>query len=223
MFADQVEDVTGGIDIVPEEESQGTPLERLTRHWMNERHAPDILAAQEDLLTNLLDHLRRQSEAVQLLRGDPSTSEEEHMRIMLVQTEIEQVKFIVRSYVRTRLFKIEKYARFVTTNAEIQTRLTAAERDHASRHAKITDQYFHLSVLQSLPEKQSHLDDNPLFVPPIITEPDKSRPVFVHALRRCPRIRLPDGATLDMEKGHISLMPYSVVEHLVARGEVELV
>ena len=47
-------------DILQEEESQGTPLERLTRHWMNERHAPDILAAQEDLLTNLLDHLRRQ-------------------------------------------------------------------------------------------------------------------------------------------------------------------
>lgn len=60
MFADQFEDVTGGIDIVPEEEYQGTPLEQLTRHWMNERHAPDILAAQEDLLTNLLDHLRRQ-------------------------------------------------------------------------------------------------------------------------------------------------------------------
>ena len=47
-------------DIYPEEEYQGTPLEQLTRHWMNERHAPDILAAQEDLLTNLLDHLRRQ-------------------------------------------------------------------------------------------------------------------------------------------------------------------
>jgi GINS complex subunit 4 len=117
------------VDVVfpEEEESQGTPLEQLTRHWMNERHAPDILIAQEDLLTNLLDHLRRQvrlnvllmfsnsfnnivchgqSEAVQLLRGDPSTSEEEHMRIMLVQTEIERVKFIVRSYVRTRLFKV---------------------------------------------------------------------------------------------------------------------
>ena len=43
-----------------EEEPLGTPLEQLTRHWMNERHAPDILSAQEDLLTNLLDHLRRQ-------------------------------------------------------------------------------------------------------------------------------------------------------------------
>jgi GINS complex subunit 4 len=78
-------------------------------------------------------------------------------------------------------------------------------------------------VLQGLPEKQSHLDDTPLFVPPMITEPDKTKPVFVHAMQRCPRVRLPDGATLDMEKGHISLVPFIVVEHLVARGEVELI
>ncbi|KAJ3482686.1 hypothetical protein NLJ89_g12123 [Agrocybe chaxingu] len=221
-LADEDED-RRAVDLFPDTEPLGTPLEQLTRYWMNERHAPDILPAQEDLLTTLLDHLRRQSDAVQLLRGDPSTSEEEHFRIMLVQTEIERVKFIVRSYVRTRLFKIERYARFIMTNADVQTRLTAAERDHASRHAKITDQHFYLSVLQSLPDKQAHLDDTPIFVPPMITEPDKSRPVFVHALQRCPRIRLPDGATLDMEKGHISLVPYAVVEQLVARREVELV
>ncbi|KAF9530665.1 hypothetical protein CPB83DRAFT_850071, partial [Crepidotus variabilis] len=212
----------GRPDAFPEDEPKDTPLDRLIRHWMNERHCPDILPAQEDLLAHLLDHLRRQSEAVQLLRSDPSTSEDEHMRIMLVQTEIERVKFIVRSYVRTRLFKIERYANFVRTNGEIQTRLTAAERDHALRHAKITDQHFVSSVLQGLPETQSHLDDTPLFVPPMITEPDKSRPVFVHALQRCPRITLPDGAKLEMDKGHISLMPYNIVEQLVARGEVEL-
>lgn len=37
-----------------------TPLEQLTRHWMNERHAPDILPAQDVLLSSLLDHIRRQ-------------------------------------------------------------------------------------------------------------------------------------------------------------------
>ena len=83
---------------------------------------------------------------------------------MLVQTEIERVKFIMRSYVRTRLFKvrlispvflyivwllilnligkIEKYARFITSNAEVQRRLTAAERDHASRFAAIFFRFF---------------------------------------------------------------------------------
>ncbi len=43
-----------------EEDIVETPLEQLTRHWMNERHAPDVLPAQEALLAALLDHLRRQ-------------------------------------------------------------------------------------------------------------------------------------------------------------------
>lgn len=33
-------------------------------------------------------------------------SEEEHYMTMLVQTEVERIKFVVRSYVRTRLFKV---------------------------------------------------------------------------------------------------------------------
>ncbi|KAJ3504360.1 hypothetical protein NMY22_g17952 [Coprinellus aureogranulatus] len=37
-----------------------TPLEQMMRHWLNERHAPDILPAQEELLAGLLDHLRVQ-------------------------------------------------------------------------------------------------------------------------------------------------------------------
>ncbi len=35
-------------------------LPELVRHWMNERHVPTILAAQEQLLDLLLDHIRRQ-------------------------------------------------------------------------------------------------------------------------------------------------------------------
>lgn len=59
-MAPAAQEVERGAMVFDEEEPLGTPLEQLTRHWMNERHAPDILPAQEDLLTNLLDHLRRQ-------------------------------------------------------------------------------------------------------------------------------------------------------------------
>jgi hypothetical protein len=44
------------VEDLPEE----TPLQQLIRHWMNERHAPDILPAQQVLLAGLLDHIRRQ-------------------------------------------------------------------------------------------------------------------------------------------------------------------
>ena len=71
--------------------------------------------------------------------------------------------------------------------------------------------------------------------------PDVTRPVFVHALQDCPPVVLPEwvcsflptlthlssgwfsGTRHEMTKGHVSLTHFSVVEHLVARGEAELV
>ena len=41
-------------------DEEETPFQQLTRHWMNERHAPDILPVQEMLLGRLLDHIRKQ-------------------------------------------------------------------------------------------------------------------------------------------------------------------
>lgn len=44
------------------------------------------------------------------LRADPQTSEEEHFRLVLVQTEMERAKYLVRSYVRVRLHKVSEGA-----------------------------------------------------------------------------------------------------------------
>jgi GINS complex subunit 4 len=96
-----------------------------------------------------------QTDTVQALRGDPDSSEAEHARIMLVQTEVERVKFVVRSYIRTRLYKerfsfclslssrlylmhathlqIEKFARYIAASPEAQERLSQTELDHAKR------------------------------------------------------------------------------------------
>lgn len=51
-----------------------------------------------------------QQKMVDTLRSDPQTSEEEHFKLVLVMTEMERVKFLVRSYVRTRLWKVSPTA-----------------------------------------------------------------------------------------------------------------
>jgi hypothetical protein len=48
---------------------------------------------------------------VTTLRSDPATSEEEHFKLVLVQTEMERVKYLVRSYVRCRLSKVGPVSR----------------------------------------------------------------------------------------------------------------
>jgi len=130
-----IQDAFGGSDanILPQEVAEETPFQQLIRHWMNERHSPDILEGQELLLGRILDHVRKQSDDVQLLRADPDSSEDEHFRIMLVQTEVERVKFVVRSYIRIRLHKIEKYARWISATPEAHEKLSKAELDHARR------------------------------------------------------------------------------------------
>jgi hypothetical protein len=37
-----------------------TLFQQLVRHWLNERHAPDILPVQAEVLGALLDHIHRQ-------------------------------------------------------------------------------------------------------------------------------------------------------------------
>ncbi|KAI0919717.1 hypothetical protein AcV5_001703 [Taiwanofungus camphoratus] len=209
--------------IVSQDMAEETPFQQFIRHWMNERHSPDILPGQEMLLGRILDHVRKQSDDVQLLRADPDSSEDEHFRIMLVQTEIERVKFVVRSYIRTRLHKIEKYARWISATPEVHEKLSKAELDYARRYARLVEYHFTQSVLQSLPPEQRSLEDNMVFMPPMIPEPDKLRPVFAHARQLCPPVRLPDGTTMTMEKGQISLTPFYVIEQLLLRGEAELV
>ena len=86
---------------------------------------------------------------------------------MLAQTEIERVKFVVRSYVRTRLSKvprfhlfriglitdlrqIEDYARWISSNPSLHERLSETELKHAQGYAEH-------GVLPSHP---THTDDH---------------------------------------------------------------
>jgi hypothetical protein len=50
-------DVSASIDL---DDAQELPLQKLIRHWMNERHAPDILPVQAELLSGILDHVHKQ-------------------------------------------------------------------------------------------------------------------------------------------------------------------
>ena len=42
------------------DDTQELPLQKLIRCWMNERHAPEILPIQAELLAGILDHIHKQ-------------------------------------------------------------------------------------------------------------------------------------------------------------------
>lgn len=75
---------------------------------------------------------------VTLLLSEASTSEEEHFKLMLVQTEIERVKFLIRAYLRTRLSKVSllslPLSPFPSRRAHLLSFFSFADRTIRSTH-----------------------------------------------------------------------------------------
>lgn len=52
---------------------------------------------------------------------------------MLLQTEIERIKYLLKSYLRTRLFKIEKFSLYLLRQENVGDILSANELEYARR------------------------------------------------------------------------------------------
>ncbi|KAF8337347.1 GINS complex Sld5 component [Cantharellus anzutake] len=205
-----------------EEEEEGV-LDRLTRLWMDERSAPDILLWPGLMVEEVLDKLQAQSEMVEHLQSDPRTSEEEHFRIVLIQTEAERVRYLLRSYLRTRLYKVEKYAAHIIATPDLRGRLSVIELSHAERYQEMLKKHFEVCALNGIPENLRSLTDNEPGVPEMVTRPNLDQPVFVRAKKRCQPVTLTNGSTLEMERGDIHLVRYRAIEHLVRLGDAHLI
>lgn len=99
-------------------------IANLTQAWLNERHAPELLPYKRAWVEELIDAIERQVlPGLLLLRGlllilgaiflqtafimdNAATNSEQKFISMLYQNEIERIKFILRSYLRTRLYKV---------------------------------------------------------------------------------------------------------------------
>lgn len=158
------------------------------------------------------------------MRGDPDANEDEHYQIILVQTEMERIRFIIRSYTRARIAKIEKHAKYILQNLDMQRRLSMMELKYLQVYERLLENHFNTTVLKDLPpwirvEKEGSNWPGPSTV----SKPNGDAPVFARALQDCDHILLPDGRPIDLKKGSISLLRYSSIVNHVLRGEVELV
>ena len=89
-------------DTVPRETRD---LQALTRAWVAERSAPELLKWPADgLFERINDRIKSQIEKVEEMTGDmdPKTN----FALIVIQTELERYRYLVRSYLRARIAKV---------------------------------------------------------------------------------------------------------------------
>jgi GINS complex subunit 4 len=79
-------------------------LQALTRAWINERTCPELLPYPQDLIDRAHDGLKKQIEVIEEITGslDPASN----FTLVILQTELERIKFLLRSYLRARIAKV---------------------------------------------------------------------------------------------------------------------
>ncbi|MCJ1355629.1 MAG: GINS complex subunit [Icmadophila ericetorum] len=195
-------------------------LQALTRAWVIERSAPELLPWPEALMERVLERIRKQIELVEEQTGnmDPKIN----FRLIIVQTELERFKFLVRSYLRARLAKIDNCALFYLSPAQ-RSRLSSSELQYATRHQALLQEHYRSSFLSQFPVALQRLDDTAGGIS-MIELPDADKAVFVRGLRDVTEPITVEGTDIafDLKRGEINVVRWSVIRDRVEAGDAEL-
>ena len=217
---DILREVDPTYDAVPEETRD---LQALARAWVAERSAPELLAWPGDgLLERVNGRVAAQIGRVEALTGDmdPRTN----FALIVLQTELERLKFLVRAFLRARLAKVDRHALHYLAAPPLRARLAPAELAYATRHQALLHHHYLASFLGAFGPALQNLNDAAGNVN-MIDAPDLDTAVFIRLLRDA-RV---EGRGVDADdvtharQGDIMILRWSDAKPLYDAGDAELV
>lgn len=98
-----ISDILASVSAPPVDQ-RALDLQALTRAWINERSSPELLPYPQQLIKRCTDGVERQIETIESMTGamDPSAN----FTLVILQTELERFKFLLRSFLRARIAKV---------------------------------------------------------------------------------------------------------------------
>ncbi|KAJ3556551.1 hypothetical protein NPX13_g10110 [Xylaria arbuscula] len=210
-------------------------LQALTRAWVAERSSPELLHWPADgLFERMNDRIKQQIERVEEMTGDmdPKTN----FALIVIQTELERFKYLVRSYLRARIAKvyemistataapIDKHTLHYLSSPELRARLSETEQAYATRHQALLHNHYLSSFLSAFPPTLQNLNDTAGNISMIDT-PDLETAVFIRLLKDT----IVEGhgtdmdGTLDGKNGDVVILRWSDAKSLVESGRAEVI
>jgi len=196
----------------------GEVLKKLEEVWLNEKFAPDLLETQSQLVDCMLEQITEMEENIQRARKND-------FKIHIHRMEIDRIRYILSSYLRIRLHKVEKYCgKLLEDEANGAEKLSPEELQYAKEYKENLDGHLKNVACQHMPQNLQSLDPKQTNRHPLL---DKY--VFLLVNEDTQGIMVEDDTSeggeeiLDLERGEQHIMRYKPVAELVASGAVSLI
>lgn len=210
--------------------------DQLVAAMLNERMSPDILPYKHELLKEVLTQLSNQQQYLLDSHeyGDSNVESgivtgDFKLQLMIIETDIERLNYLVRLYLRTRLAKIDKFTiHYIneTSNDDStndRSLLSPEETEYMHKHFKILTQLYNNSFLKKMPHFLTLLDDTS-GGQSMISVPDINQPVFIKVITKFPIIiNLDEDEDLELVENGIYVVKYSLIKKYIEIGDIVLI
>ncbi|KAJ2475558.1 GINS complex subunit, partial [Coemansia sp. RSA 2320] len=186
-------------------------LSVLMRAWVNERSSPEILEYEGAAMENLMELVDFQT---QKMATQPSALGN------ILKMDADRVKYLVRSYLRTRLSKIEEHARHYIKDVQYRERLSQNELEYAKGYVELEERHARRSFLDQLPPHLRGLDDVTADGLEMVSKPDLEAAVFCRVRSTVGEFQFEASeAPIVMKRNNIFITRYSIIRNLLEDGK----
>jgi GINS complex subunit 4 len=174
------------------------------------------------LFERINSNIKHQIEKVEEMTGDmdPKTN----FALIVIQTELERYRYLVRSYLRARIAKIDRHTLHYLSTDALRSRLSEMELAYATRHQALLHNHYLSSFLSSFPPNLQNLNDASGGIS-MIEVPDLESAVFIRLLKDASVAArgVDEDDDAEMKESDIVILRWSDAKPLVDAGSAELV
>lgn len=197
-------------------------IHKLEEAWLNEKFSPDLLECKSEIVECVMEQLDHMEKNLQRAKkGD--------LKITVHRMEMERIRYVLSSYLRSRLRKIEKFFPHILEKERsrpetVSSFLSAQEVAFAKEYASNCESHLKNLALKRMPPNLQALD-----VIKSVAKPNLDSFVFLRVKEKQENVLVePETGdqreyTVDLEEGSQHLMRYRTIAPLVASGAVQLI
>lgn len=218
-MSDLDEDVVAASDDEDEMMTAPEVLQKLEEAWITERMSPTLERHQADLVDCMLDQINQMTENLKRCK-------KQDFRVAIHKMEIDRIRYVLSSYLRTRLEKIERCAHYLldkdaSVKDPSEAVLSPEETSYARGYLSSMENHFQKVVLQQMPENLRSFDAAKVSV-----RPNLESYIFLKVKETTNGVLVEDDTgdgrdeEVDLEEGSQYLMRYNTVKDLLHSGAV---
>ncbi|XP_050398037.1 DNA replication complex GINS protein SLD5 isoform X1 [Patella vulgata] len=197
-------------------------LEKLEEAWLNEKFSPDLLETKTDLVECMLEQITAMEENIQRAKkGD--------FKISIHRMEIDRIRYVLSSYLRIRLKKIEDFTAYILhqesqRKEEDSPLLSPEEYKFAKEYQTSVEGHFNSLALRHMPANSQTLDPKLTVI-----QPNLDNYIFLRVNEDTQGILIEEETLdtgeeiVDLEKGDQHIMRYRPLAPHVASSAVSLI